>query len=306
MGEPYHDRETLTELYIDRGLTQSDIADQFDIQQTTVSKWLRKTGVVTDGPTPWRDEETLRWLYHERGMTQAEIADRFGIEANTVSEWMGRHDITTRRYQEAPWKDAETLRSLYHGDGLPLREIANRFDRSPETIRHWLDTHDIERRDANHEKFDIPKDELRRLYVAESWSLRECAERYNCTPVTVRNRLIDYDIPRRDPSQVQRIHHGEYVPLQTDDVGYPRWRDQIAGDGVAVHQLVAIATGADPYIVFDDDYHVHHKNTHPWDNRPSNLEVIREDTHMATHRHGEWITVEGYPELKTVAPEHLR
>lgn len=303
MAEPYHDRETLAELYVERGLTQGEIAARFGVGQTTISKWLRKTGIVTDDPTPWQDEETLRWMYHDKGLEQSEIADRFGIAPNTVSSWMGRHDITTRPFQDAPWKDADTLRELYTGEGLTLREIGDRFDRSRETIRHWLIEHGIIRRDPNHTQFDMPEAELERLYIDDQLSTREIAERYGCSNVTVANRLRKYDIPVRDSDNALRAWWGEYVPLRPSTNGYYRWHDQISGRSVFVHQLTAIADGADPHDVFSGGFHVHHRNTFRRDNRPSNIELLTEETHMATHQRNEWIDRDGYPELKTVRPK---
>jgi len=64
--------------------------------------------------------------------------------------------------------------------------------------------------------------------------------------------------------------------------GYCRWR---TWDGereryVYVHQLVAIADGASPYLVFSDgDYHIHHRSGFKYDNRAENLDIERNDDH---------------------------
>ena len=60
--------------------------------------------------------------------------------------------------------------------------------------------------------------------------------------------------------------------------GYPHWSDS-NNRTVAVHQLAAIADGADPGMVFDDQYNVHHENGNPLDNRPENLELIHVRDH---------------------------
>lgn len=69
--------------------------------------------------------------------------------------------------------------------------------------------------------------------------------------------------------------------------GYERWRSWNRKDGDVycyVHQLVAIAYGADPYAIFSDGrYHVHHRNGVHFDNRPRNIEFVDESTHARTH-----------------------
>jgi hypothetical protein len=53
---------------------------------------------------------------------------------------------------------------------------------------------------------------------------------------------------------------------------------------VAVHQLLAIAMGEDPHDVFSNsEYQVHHKNNVPWDNRPSNIELLTAGEHYDKH-----------------------
>jgi len=302
-SKPYHERETLENLYVIQDLTQTEIAEKFGVDQQTISNWLRKTEVITDEPTPWQHKETLRWLYCERGYDQQEIADLFGVAPNTVSTWMSRHDITTRPHQDAPHKNETVLRYLYEEEQLSTLALAERFGKSRETIRYWMNKHGIERRSSNHEQYQIPKERLKELYVDEKQSAVEIAEKYGVSAATVTNRLEKHKIKQRNNSQRQRVWHGEFVPLRLDALGYPRWRDQIAGKEISVHRLTAIAHGADPHKIFGE-YHVHHKNAVRWDNRPSNLEMLLEDTHMATHQNDEWTDRDGYPELKTVEPKY--
>jgi len=66
---------------------------------------------------------------------------------------------------------------------------------------------------------------------------------------------------------------------------------------VGLHQLLAIAEGADPHKVFSDGaYHCHHKNGLRWDNRPCNVELKKAEQHIGDHTQerertetGEWV-----------------
>lgn len=54
-------------------------------------------------------------------------------------------------------------------------------------------------------------------------------------------------------------------------------------DIVPVSNLLVIADGSDPHVVFDDQTHVHHKNEVRWDNRLENLEVRDRGDHLRDH-----------------------
>lgn len=74
-------------------------------------------------------------------------------------------------------------------------------------------------------------------------------------------------------------------PVSLEQVrGHLRWRHRAGGETnvVHVHQLVAIADGADPYKIFSGGtYHTHHDNEVRFDNRPENLEVRPAEDHNA-------------------------
>lgn len=72
--------------------------------------------------------------------------------------------------------------------------------------------------------------------------------------------------------------------------GYVRWRvwDPVErGERVVyVHQLLAIAEGADPSDVFSDgDFHVHHCDELRWHNVAENLELRDSASHAREHDH---------------------
>jgi len=65
---------------------------------------------------------------------------------------------------------------------------------------------------------------------------------------------------------------------------------------IAEHALAALGNGADPYKLFSDDTHVHHKNNCSMDNRPKNLIVVDEELHQKIHQNEDWAKRNGYLE----------
>jgi hypothetical protein len=92
-----------------------------------------------------------------------------------------------------------------------------------------------------------------------------------------------------DDFGIERRNHVEYmrqgpVFLRFDPNGYLRAESAANGtkDTVYVHQLVAIADGANPHEIFGGKQ-VHHQNHHRADNRPENLAVLSHEEHLAAH-----------------------
>jgi hypothetical protein len=78
------------------------------------------------------------------------------------------------------------------------------------------------------------------------------------------------------------------LSIQHTGLGYEYLRCRAAGsdDTVYVHQLLAIADGADPSEVFRPHFDVHHRNHVPWDNRPENLRLEPAEEHRRSHLGG--------------------
>lgn len=56
-------------------------------------------------------------------------------------------------------------------------------------------------------------------------------------------------------------------------------------DYVSVHQLVMLREGCDPHKIFAGpaEWHIHHQNEIPWDNRSENLELLTPKEHAKRH-----------------------
>lgn len=143
---PWRSEEKLRTLYCERGLTTTEIADEWDTASSTVSRWLDRHDIETnangsrfDADRPWTDADTLRELYHGEGLTTYEIAEKWDITAVTVQDWLGKHDIpkrdSTRRSHENRPSD-DRLRELY--PEKRSGELADQFGVCVRSVLNWL------------------------------------------------------------------------------------------------------------------------------------------------------------------------
>lgn len=135
---------------------------------------------------------------------------------------------------------------------------------------------------------------LRTLYCEHEYSLRETADHLGCSPETICRWLDRHDIETRQANDQKTQPCYEVNP---EGYEYVKVDHGDTEDRVGIHELVAIASGADPYEVFTDETHCHHRLRVPSDfddvvqlDFPANLEVRDAHEHLSAHKSGD-ITV---------------
>jgi len=187
----------------------------------------------------------------------------------------------------AKYHNADWLREKYHRDKLTMYEIADMCDVTPTTISSWMDKLNIPVRSQEDAQQASGKhtdrEWLAQQYHGKGRSLKDIGKECDVTAATVMKWMGKFDIPRRDSTQHQRISPPSFHTIPR---GYERVSSKSDGknDYVFVHQLIAIAEGAEPEKVFTNgDYHCHHKNEIRWDNRPENIEFLTASEHRKLH-----------------------
>lgn len=153
--------------------------------------------------------------------------------------------MSSQRRGSKAYQDEETLYRLYWDEGLSVSNIAGRMNTANSTILYWMDRHGIPRREQA---------EATRAVMRENYNIDAASE-------------------------ARRVEYASYIVSE----GYEIWKDQISGEQVRIHQLLAIADGADPHEVFADETNCHHSTHHSRDNRPGVVEVMTRSEHMAYH-----------------------
>lgn len=196
-----------------------------------------------------------------------------------------------------PWTDRDRLVELYWDKELSQAEIAEELDCSIKTVERWFRKFDIETRDPavvgrrrggdngsmNPDRPWADEEKLHQMYVVEGHGMQYIADEWDTNRKTIRRWLDNHDIERKS----QYEYYGGGIPSDSRTkreqiASYERCRS--CGDSVFIHQLLAISKGYDPNKVFSGgEYHTHHKNGIPWDNRPSNIELLSRAEHIGNH-----------------------
>lgn len=237
--------------------------------------------MTREASAPWRDEELLRQKYVEERMQPKDIIEELGCSRTTFYDWVEKFGLKEEREKdtERPWRDEDTLRELYVEEGMSVFEVGDELGCSGSAVQRNLEKVGIGTRDVGGNPSDAPykiESKMRERYVEDEMSTWEIAEEWGVSQATICKWLDRHEIEKRKsnwektPTYYTRQNGYEYV---------------MSGDkGVFVHQLVAVANGADPYKVMGDLTNVvHHKKEIPWLNTRENLELTTQSEHRQIH-----------------------
>lgn len=107
------------------------------------------------------------------------------------------------------------LQRLYEKQKISSPVIAELYNTRPEKIRRLLRKYEIRIRTKSEATklrigVNIPKNELKELYLNKKLSTYEIATKYNCSPSLIRKRLKEYDIKSRTVREAKALTKPKY------------------------------------------------------------------------------------------------
>lgn len=138
------DKETLEDLYINKGMTQQQIGDMYNCDRKNVSYYLKKFGIKKDKQEVYKDhykdkptaEQILKYI--DEGYTMGEIANNYNLGRSAITKVMKdagynmrNHKGQTTRQSERmkvdnPFKDKDVLKRATKNSGMIRSEMGRR------------------------------------------------------------------------------------------------------------------------------------------------------------------------------------
>jgi transposase len=235
--EKLGDEEWLREQYKNQRRSTIDIANELDVSDTAVGRWIKKHGIearsytegISDGDIEkLMDEEWLREQYKNQRKSQTEISNDLDVSDTAVGRWMNRHGIEARSYSESlsdgdieKLGDEEWLREQYKNQRKSTVDIADELDVCSSTVRKWMHKHGIETRsrlgslsDGDNQKL---RDEewLREQYKNQRKSTVDIADELEVDSNSVRRWIDKHGIEAR--SRLESLSDGDNKKLRDGD-----------------------------------------------------------------------------------------
>lgn len=207
---PWRNEDVLRTLYLEKGLSSREVANELDCGKKTVLTWLSKHDIPTEKnsrqkqlPECIDNPEWLNQEYHVKGKSQREIADSVGVSRGVIGNRMRKHGIerdNVGRGATGPWQDREKLYNLYVVQQLNIHEVADRLGTDAGVIHHWLNKHGIETRSQSEaqKKPLVDAAVLKEKYHGEGQSLRQIAAELGFCAGHIRKSMEVHGIERRE------------------------------------------------------------------------------------------------------------
>jgi len=149
-AEPkYRDKEWLREQYVERELSQAEIADMCECSsRKPIRDRLEKYDINTRPPggrsnvdDRLKSEQWLEKKYCDEKMSMRDIGRVCGHSDHAVYKWLNRHGIDTRdnhKVADERLKDESWLRKRYVGEGESTYDIADELGVNSCTVLKWI------------------------------------------------------------------------------------------------------------------------------------------------------------------------
>lgn len=127
----YHeldDEGLLYGLYVEEGLTANEIADKYNTDPSTVTRYLKRNNIeITNGHIEkLRNESWLREQYKDKERSLVDIAEGLDCDDKTVLNWTQRHGIKTRHAGHASLPGEENPN--WRGGERPQRDYGKNWE----------------------------------------------------------------------------------------------------------------------------------------------------------------------------------
>jgi DNA-binding transcriptional regulator LsrR (DeoR family) len=177
-------------LYEEKGWSTVEIGEKYDVNDNTVSKYLKQTGVEVPQPKYRHLVDEWVWLYTQEHQTLEEIATRCDKSVATISKYLKNEgvEISSKRLDHL----ADEWADLYN-EGRNTYQIANQYDASPASVQKYLrKRNDVELINTGPDpEFEHLLDDWIKLYREENLLVKEIAERYEAAAPTICHYLND-------------------------------------------------------------------------------------------------------------------
>jgi len=108
--------EALEQLYIEKELSQGDIANRFNCPKHKVRTQLRVRGILRDKDIRW-SRSRIKELYRERGLSQDEVSDILNASSRAVNRHIKHYGLskTPKEWQRDRYGDTVSFRTTTRG-----------------------------------------------------------------------------------------------------------------------------------------------------------------------------------------------